>query len=155
MPLRAAVEEHMSAIQRYARCLSGHRSDADDLAQECFVRALAHEGKSIENPKAYLFTILRNAALDRFRQKQRGAIDPSFEQASAQLSCQAVQHEALMQRDLMRRIRLLSPDQREMVRLVCLEGLTYREAAAHLNVPTGTVMSRLARARARLRDILD
>jgi RNA polymerase sigma-70 factor (ECF subfamily) len=102
-----------------------------------------------------LFTILRNIRIDQAANRRRHAGNISLDEAMPELACQATQPQGLVQRDLMRLLRRLPRAHRQIVRLICLEELTYKEAARFLRLPIGTIMSRLARARAQLRGFLE
>jgi RNA polymerase sigma-70 factor (ECF subfamily) len=151
----SAIESHVANVHRYALVLSANRPDAEDLAQECLVRALARRGRELENPQAYLFTILRNVRIDQAAKRRRHAGNISLDEAMPELARQATQSQGLVQRDLLRILRRLPRAHWQVVQLVCIEELTYQEAALFLGLPIGTIMSRLARARARLRGFLD
>ena len=141
------------SLRRYAKALLGNTFEADDLVQECLARALA-QGKSlgkVRNLRAYLFTILHNLHVDRLvRKRTRGETVP-LENVEARLSRPATQLRRLEVRDLSWAIDQLSEEQRQVVLLVGLEGLNYKETATVLGIPIGTVMSRLSRGREELR----
>jgi RNA polymerase sigma-70 factor (ECF subfamily) len=153
--LRETIREHITLVQRKARSLSRNRPDAEDLAQDCFVRALTHQGDDIRNPRAYLLSMLRNAHVDRILRRQREFMSVALENAAVEPISEATQHGGLLGRDVMQSIRQLPSAQQDIVRLVCLEGLSNREAAHLLDLPVGTVLSRLARARERLQHVLE
>ncbi|WP_322096024.1 sigma-70 family RNA polymerase sigma factor [Pelagibius litoralis] len=148
-----SVLEYLPGLRRYARALAGDPSEADDLVQECLSRALARRQKcsDIRNLRAYLFTILHNAHIDRLNERQRWNYNISDEFLENRLSRPASQPDRLALRDLAEALEKLPEEQRQTVLLVGYEGLSYKEAAATLDVPIGTIMSRLSRGREALR----
>jgi RNA polymerase sigma-70 factor, ECF subfamily len=154
---------HLGALHRYGIALSRNAAVASDLVQETYMRALnfrneLHDDNSI---KGWMFTILRNIWLDQLR-KERNSPD-LLEQYCAEVMepVKRLQHDPYQQ--LMRKveaervreaIRQLPDDFREVILLREYEDLSYREIAELVGCPAGTVMSRLARARARLRELL-
>lgn len=138
-----------------ARALAGHPADADDLVQVALERALARaeQWRPDDRLDAWVFGILRNAWLDELRSRSRRDRVFVDEAAGERIGVDSVAHhaEAMSVADALAR---LPEDQREVVALVMVEGLAYREAAELLDVPIGTVTSRLARARAALQSML-
>ncbi|MEX1153152.1 RNA polymerase sigma factor [Parvibaculum sp.] len=149
------LDEHIRHLRRYARALVGHPEDADDLVQESLRRALTYANSEREtaNWRAYLFRILHNVRADHLARKARDREVP-IDDYAGELACPAAQHGIMAVQDMERALGLLPTEQREVVLLVGLEGLTYREATDVLDVPIGTVMSRLSRGREALRRIL-
>lgn len=154
----AAILRQIPSLRRYALALAGNREDADDLVQACLERALerlAH-WRHGEDPRRWLFAIMHNIRIDAVRSAARAPpVSPIDAAPPAALGREATQTQTLMCRDVLAALQHLPPDQREAVLLVGLEGLSYRDAAAALAIPAGTLMSRLARGRARLREILE
>lgn len=151
------VEPQIPALRRYAVALLRDRSAADDLVQDCLERAVSGWHRRREGSvKAWLFAILHNLAVDRFRQiKNRGkhaAIEDTIE---ADLSEGPTQERTIMLRDVLEKLGRLPEDLRAVLLLVAVEDLSYAEAANALDIPIGTVMSRLSRARERLQQELD
>jgi RNA polymerase sigma-70 factor (ECF subfamily) len=149
------LDEHIRHLRRYARALVGHPEDADDLVQESLRRALTYANSEREtaNWRAYLFRILHNVRADHLARKARDREVP-IDDYAGELAAPAAQHGVLDFQDMERALTLLPTEQREVVLLVGLEGLTYREVTDVLGVPIGTVMSRLSRGREALRRIL-
>jgi RNA polymerase sigma-70 factor (ECF subfamily) len=136
--------------------LVGNPSYADDLVQDCIERALRRSAQLREIPRfsGWLRRILRNLYLDELRRgRHRGKEQDVDELADAlELSAPASDRGAIW--DLARALSQLSLEHREILLLVSLEELSYREIAEELAIPEGTVMSRLARARERLRSVM-
>jgi RNA polymerase sigma factor (sigma-70 family) len=155
------VLPHLDAAYRFARWLSRSPGDADDIVQEAILRAYrgfdALRGSDV---KAWLLTIVKNCHLTALKQQQRRALVPLPEEHDA-LDGQAMiattpgPESVSMSRDdertLDRLMSALPEEHREVLVLREIEELDYREIAAVTNVPIGTVMSRLARARAALK----
>jgi RNA polymerase sigma-70 factor (ECF subfamily) len=149
---RQGIEETIPALRRYARALTRDAETADDLVQDTLVRALRSEhlfhGGDIRN---WLYTILTNLNRNRLRSlARRPALTPIEDSDAAD----AAGPEA-GGRDIARALASLVDEQRAALLLVVLEGLSYREVAEVQGVPIGTVMSRLARARAQIKAYLD
>lgn len=151
--LRSIVTAHIAGLRRYALLLIGDPAEADDLVQECLVRACAQTRpwRRINDPRAYLFTILHNAHVSRRRRMPTREV-PLDEATRA--GTPAPQPGRMALRDMARALARLPEEQREVVLLVGLEGMSYREAAAVLDVPVGTIMSRLSRGREALRRLM-
>ena len=145
--------EHLPRLRRYARALTGDVVRADDLVQDTLERALARldlwqPGSDL---RAWLFTLMHNLFVNqlRTRRPQDTALDEALD-----IPVSGGQMEALAARDLHAALVRLPDEQREVILLVGLEQFSYAEAAQVLGVPVGTIMSRLARARERMRHML-
>lgn len=151
------IEIHIPALKRYAYVLARNQTAAEDLVQECAVRALtkAHFYKPDTNLRAWLFTILHNLHISEIRRqgKWKEAADPDMELAS--LSEPAPQTHAVMLRSLEDAMARLPANQQDSLYLVGVEGQSYREASNEMRIPVGTVKSRCSRARVGLRRALD
>lgn len=147
---------HIQALRRYASALVGNHADADDLVQEALKRALVYfdGSREIENLRAYLFTILHNVRIDMLKQKMRAGAQVPVDDVPL-VADGASQGDRLACRQIVEAIRHLSDEHREVLLLVGLEGMSYRETAEILGIKMGTVMSRLSRARTALREMLD
>ena len=149
---RPSVEAMIPALRRYARALTRDPDIADDLVQDTLVRALRSErlfhGGDI---RSWLYTILTNLNRNRRRSLARR---PAISQLNDDDEPGANGTEA-EGRDIERAMAGLVEEQRSALLLVMLEGLTYREVAEIQGVPIGTVMSRLARARAHIKASID
>jgi len=145
--------ELIPRLRRYARALVGDRSTADDLVQDTLERAWSklHLYRHGTDLRAWLFTVMHNVHVNRLR-----AVRPTdpLEDDMPELTQRATQGDALVVRDLERGIAALPLAQREVLLLVALEDLSYDETARALGIPIGTVMSRLARAREKLRTLM-
>jgi RNA polymerase sigma-70 factor, ECF subfamily len=137
-------------LRRYARALVGDRATADDLVQDTLERAWAklHLYRSGTDLRAWLFTVMHNVHVNRVRAARPTDL---LEDEMPELAQRASQGDALMVRDLDRAIARLPAEQRAVLLLVTLEEMSYDEVARALGVPIGTVMSRLSRAREKLR----
>jgi RNA polymerase sigma-70 factor (ECF subfamily) len=154
------VLPHLDAAFNYARWLTKNDADAEDVVQDAYVRALRFfSSLRGEDARAWLFTIVRNTWYGRF---PRRAGEPMTtvpdEDAEARPDASLDPEAQLMQQQTVEQVRealeALPSDFREVVVLRELEGLSYKEIAAVVGIPIGTVMSRLARARERLLPIL-
>jgi RNA polymerase sigma-70 factor (ECF subfamily) len=140
-------------LRRYARALTRDWSRADDLVQNCLMRAIAK--RDLWQPgtdlRAWLFTILHNQHVNDIRRSVREGARVPVEEVGATLTAPPNAVAALQLRDLDRAIATLPAEQRQAILLVGLEGLSYEKVAAILDVPVGTVRSRLSRGRDTLR----
>ena len=146
------VEPLIPALRRYARALVRNRAAADDLVQDCLERAVSRwQQRGDGSVRAWLFAILHNLAVDQFRKNAaRGRHVPIDETNEGNFGEAAVQEQKLMYQDVLNKLAKLPEEQRAVLLLVAVEDLSYAEAAKVLNIPVGTVMSRLSRARERL-----
>jgi RNA polymerase sigma-70 factor (ECF subfamily) len=154
----AAVEPLIPALRRYARALLRDRAAADDLVHDCLERTISrwHQRRPEGDARTWVFAILHNLAINRLRQAQRRGPHVALGDADPAVTAQPPGQEARVRHaELMRALAELPDDQRSVLLLVAVEGLAYAEAARVLGVPIGTVMSRLARARARLHKLMD
>lgn len=141
-------------MRRFARSLTGDPHDADDLVQMAVERALARSAQWREelSLEAWVFGIVRNAWIDEVRSRQRRWQVFAPEQAGEQVA--AADDDRAVVMSVAAAMARLPQNQRVVVALVLVEGLSYREAAAALDVPIGTVTSRLARGRDALQRML-
>lgn len=160
-----AALEHLDALYGYALALTRNQAEAEDLAQETYLRAMRAFGQLApdSNLKSWLFTILRNIWLNQLRHARSG---PQFieldaeEESCAQWLDRAASdpHAILLQKVEREQVRAvierLPRNHREVIVLRDLEGFSYQQIADILQCPAGTVMSRLGRARERLRALL-
>src|ERR1700686_446471 len=154
------VLPHLDAAFNYARWLTKNDAAAQDVVQDAYVRALRFFSTLRgEDARAWLLTIVRNTWYGRFPRRAGSAVMTVAEEeedhradASLDPEAQLIQQQTVEQ--VRRALEALPTDFREVLVLRELEGLSYKEIAAIVGVPIGTVMSRLARARERLQDVL-
>jgi RNA polymerase sigma-70 factor (ECF subfamily) len=151
---RHSITEHIPRLRRYARALVGDRYVADDLVQDTLERAwnkfyLWRPGSDL---RAWLFTIMHNVFVNQARRRRKEFEELTDEMPAA--AVRATQGDQLELQDVDRVLRSISPEQREVVLLVAVEQLTYEEVSRALDIPIGTVMSRLSRGRERMRQAL-
>lgn len=154
------IESEIPRLRRYALFLTRNEERSEDLIQDCLVRAMAHSDSWAPgtNLRSWLMTILHNIFINQVKKRRPfltadGDIDASLASAGNQSAGnQEVRHEV---RDLRRAYRRLSSDHQQIVRLICLEQREYREVAGMLDIPVGTVRSRLCRAREHLKELMD
>lgn len=144
------LEMEIPALRRYARVLSRDRERAEDLLQDCLERALSR--RRLWRPvsmRGWLFRMMRNLYLNSIRDADRRPVNvPLDENYGSQAADQTLRVEVNQVLDAFEQL----PDaQREALLLIAVESLSYREAARVLGVPEGTVVSRVSRARERLR----
>ena len=157
----AEVLPHLDAAYRFARWLAPSPSEADDLVQDAVLRAFrGFEGLRGSDAKAWLLTIIRNCHFTAQRQQQRRAFVPlpeDYDEADGDAMVastpgpEAVSISRDQRRALERVLAELPEEQREVLILREIEDMDYRDIATITNVPIGTVMSRLSRARAALK----
>lgn len=150
------IEEEIPRLRRYARALTRDVSAADDLVQDCLARALAkvHLWQSGTDLRAWLFTILHNQYVNHVRRSVREGAAVALSETEPLLTSAPNQGKRLELRDLERAIARLPEEQRAVLLLVGLEGMRYEEVAAVLDVPVGTIRSRLSRGRELLRQLI-
>ena len=156
--------EHINALYGYALMLTRNKVEAEDLVQETYARALEaqHRLRDDSNIKGWFFTILRNIWLNQIRKRKSGAqlVDFDDEEGRADLLPGHTRNsqEILISKEngeqVHSAIGRLSAEFREVILLREFEELSYQDIANVLNCPAGTVMSRLGRARAKLRTLL-
>lgn len=150
--IRLRMIELLPRLRRFALVLSGDRDRADDLVQETCARALAaaDQWKPDTRLDSWMYRIAQNLWFDQLRaRKVRG--EPADIDSIADLTGsdgRSVVDGRMTLELVSRKINELPKEQQVLIALVCIDGLSYKEAAAAIGVPIGTVMSRLARARA-------
>jgi RNA polymerase sigma-70 factor, ECF subfamily len=147
------IEAEIPRLRRYARALTRDVVAADDLVQDCLTRALGklHLWQRGTDLRAWLFTILHNQYVNHVRRSVREGAAVGLSDSEPLLTRSPQQGQRLELRDLERAIAKLSEEQRSAILLVGLEGMRYEEVAAVLDVPVGTIRSRLSRGREALR----
>lgn len=149
------IEAQIPALRRYACALTGHVDRADDLVQDCLERAVAHlhQFRPGTNLRAWLFTIMHNVHCDHVRRASRRATELPIEDWHHELCAPPPQAKPLELRDFLRAFVRLPRRHQQVLLLVGLAGLSCEETSKVLDVATGTVKSRLFRARERLRQV--
>ena len=153
--IKGLVDAHYESLYRYAYRLSGSAADAEDLTQEAFCKAQAGLAQ-LRNPgcvKAWLFSILRNAYLRRLRRDQQRRF-VSLDEIGDVSEALPDPPPAVEPGQLQAALDELPEAFRSPLILFYFEDFSYRDIAEHLDLPLGTVMSRLARAKAYLRERL-
>jgi RNA polymerase sigma factor (sigma-70 family) len=155
--LAAEIEPHIPALRRYAWALLRDQAAADDLVQDCLERAIGrwHLRRRDGNPRAWLFSILRNQFLNDLRQRGRRGAHVEYKDADGHAAPDADGERTLMVRDALQALYALSEEQRSLLLLIGVEDFSYQEAADLFGVPVGTIMSRLSRARENLRKVIE
>jgi RNA polymerase sigma-70 factor (ECF subfamily) len=150
------LEAAIPRLRRYALALTHNATCADDLVQNCLTRAIAkqHLWQPDTDLRTWLFTILHNQHVNDVRRSVREGVSVPFEDFDPTLTVQANATDVLQLRDLEVAISKLSTDHRQVVLLVGLEGMSYEDIASVLDMPVGTVRSRLSRARDQLRKLM-
>jgi RNA polymerase sigma-70 factor (ECF subfamily) len=153
-----AALEHIDALYGYAMTLTRDTTEAEDLVQETYVRAARATNQPGGNLKGWLFVIMRNAWLNQVRHKRSGPLfvelGSNEPKQDGQDNPHVVYLRKLEREQVRQAIESLPDAYREIVLLRDIEGFTYQEIATVLECPAGTVMSRLGRARGRLRKLL-
>jgi RNA polymerase sigma-70 factor (ECF subfamily) len=159
MDIRDELMEHVPRLRRYARALIHNQDLADDLVQDTLERALGRA--TLFEPgtdlRAWLFTIMHNVFANQVRKASMRAVHVSVDDdsvAESEFAVPAAETRSLEMRDLDYALQRLPAEQREVVLLVGLEEMSYADVALTLDIPLGTVMSRLSRGRERLRTIM-
>jgi RNA polymerase sigma-70 factor (ECF subfamily) len=155
--MASIIEPIIPALRRYARGLMRDRWAADDLVQDCLELAIGrwHQRHADGNPRAWVFAIFHNLFRTRMRRMARRPLHVAIEDTDeSALTVGASQDQQLHYREVLDALAQLPEEQRSVLLLVTVEDVSNADAAKVLDVPIGTVMSRLSRARARLSDIM-
>jgi RNA polymerase sigma-70 factor, ECF subfamily len=148
--LRQALTAVLPRLRRFGLMLTGSASDTDDLVQNTCERALRHAGqlRELNRLDAWLYGIMRNLWIDEIRHRKVRRHD-DIDAASDVIGedGQATADGRITLNAVRQAMGQLQPDQRTVLMLVCVDGLSYKEAAEVLGIPVGTIMSRLSRAR--------
>jgi RNA polymerase sigma-70 factor, ECF subfamily len=150
--LQRLVDDHYASLYRYAYRLTGSASDAEDLTQETFCQAQLklNQLRDKDRVKGWLFSILRNAYLHRRRtQKHEGLVSLDGLAEPAERAAEALPE--IDPERLQRALDEMPEEFRTPIILFYFEEFSYRDIAEQMEVPLGTVMSRLARAKSHLR----
>jgi RNA polymerase sigma-70 factor (ECF subfamily) len=151
------IEQQIPRLRRYARALTRNRERADDLVQDTLGRALIKEQfwQPGTNLRAWLFTIMHNQNVNNIRRDIRDSAAVDIEEISAKLTATTDPTASRQMLELELALAQLHAEQRQVILLVGLEGMSYQDAAGILRIPVGTVRSRLSRGRDALRKLLD
>ena len=157
--IRAEIAALVPRLRRFAYAISGNRDEGDDLVQQACLKALSRLNQYQRGTRldSWMFRIIQTTHIDAIRRRKRQATpaEPELLERQSDEGREAGRSE---QRLLLARVRAaiaeLPEEQRAVMALVAIEGYSYKEAADVLETPIGTVMSRLARARARLMPLM-
>lgn len=150
------VVPELPVLLRVARALTRHEAEAEDLVQDTLVRAFRGIGGfDGRHPRSWLLTILRNTHINRNRRRRPELLDDPDQVSSTAAIEDADAFDHQFDAAVEAALEGLAPQFRAVVDLVDIGGLSYAEAAERLGVPVGTIMSRLHRARRRMRDELE
>ena len=147
------MESCIPSLRRYGWSLTRDHQDVDDLVHDCLVRALErlHTRRETGDLRPWLFAIMHNLFVSRVRQaKRRGRLEAMDEVSEAHFAQPPTQEVRAETQRVWDALHALPPEQRSVLVLICVEDLSYADAARVLNIPIGTVMSRVSRARERL-----
>ena len=137
--------------------LAGSFSFADDLVQDCIERALRQSAhlKDREKLGSWLRSILYNLYIDELRRRRTRGVEKDVSELVDDFALSTPASDKGLATDFLRAMETLTPEHRQILLLVGVQDMNYREIAAELSIPIGTVMSRLARAREKLRNALE
>jgi len=151
--VESLVQEELSSLWRFALHLTHHTSDAEDLVQRTCLRALEKRDhyREMQKPRSWLFRIAQNIWSNELRSRnvrERGFIKAMHSGQAAGQECDKTTPESWIEHDeITKAVEALPEAQRMVMILVAVNGFSYAETASILDVPIGTVMSRLSRAR--------
>ena len=151
------VKRYQPTIKRFAQHMMGNQQDANDIAQETMVKALKnlHRYNNKWRFSTWLISIARNTCIDEFRRRKRRSFDEPPEVVDTSPSPLELASQQRRAERLRAALDKLSPLYREVLVLYHFEHLKYQEIAELLNIPIGTVMNRIFRARKKLRAVYD
>ncbi|SLN73758.1 sigma-70 family RNA polymerase sigma factor [Oceanibacterium hippocampi] len=147
--------QYIPHLRRFARALTRSATEADDLVQDCLERAVARieQFQDGTNLRAWLFKIMHSIHINGCRRRARRGTEVELEEWRDGDQCAPVQELRLEIRDFQRALKQLPRDSQVILILVGAQGATYEEASEILDLPIGTVRSRLSRARESLRKL--
>lgn len=151
------IDAHVPHLRRYARALTGNVARADDLVQDTLERAWIkfHLWRPNLGLRPWLFTIMHNVYVNQVRTQARRAFDPLGDEEINGGIARPNQADMLEVADIAACLEQLPAEQRETLLLVTLEEMSYQQVSEILGIPIGTVTSRLARARVRLKALIE
>ncbi len=153
--MKQQLSNLLPGLRRFAFSLTGNMADADDLVQMTLEKALKQEAMSDIELQKWTFRVCRNQWIDEYRShkvRQQATQKPELQQP--QINEEQQQLDALTLQKVGRAMQHLNSEQRSVISLVAVQGMAYKDVAQTLDVPVGTVMSRLARARTQLAALL-
>lgn len=150
------IAREIPRLRRYALALTRDPAAADDLVQDTLERAIRkrHLWKRHGSLRGWLYRMLYNVFLNQTPRRQRRAREIDLDDAPEPVAPGSPET-GLLQRDIVTAMQALPAEQRAAIALTAVEGLSYDEAAAALEIPVGTLRSRLSRGRERLRETFD
>lgn len=154
--LSRRIEDEIPHLRRYAGALTRNRADMEDLVQDCLERALSRQGQFRPNGdpgndlRRWLFTILRNRHIDQRRKAARQGHHVTIEDWHGETAQPPAQEHVIRLGEIAERMRALRPCDRQIVLLSVFSGLDHDGIARRMRIATGTVKSRLSRARRQL-----
>lgn len=151
------TQDQFNQAFRYCISLTKNEEDAHDLMQTAFEKFLKKEGGHADNPKAYLFRIIRNQYIDDHRRNTRWQFEEfaTIESNVALLDLEGLNKQWVAEEEMEYILGLLTAPERELLYLWAVEEYTVQEIADHMEVPKGTLLSRLHRIKKKLRDQLN
>lgn len=152
----AVLFKEIDGLNRFAIKLCRNKADAEDLLQTTLLKALTHREKFDQDTKAFswLSRIMYNSFVTGYNRKIRYESQYDPEPMLLSASCQAVQETEVMAKEVAHAMKDLTPQYREILIMVCSHEMSYEDVSKALQIPLGTVRSRLSRAREKLMDIL-
>ncbi|HSH27807.1 MAG TPA: RNA polymerase sigma factor [Wenzhouxiangella sp.] len=155
-PLKRAIAEHLEPLRRFSAALTGNAADGDDLAQGTIEKLLDKGVPQNAIFAAWMYRVCRNLWIDQVRKNARMTTpgQDDLERRMDKVDGERVATTMMRMDEVEAAMHSLDTDQREVLALVAIEECSYREAAEILDIPIGTVMSRLARARKRLLELI-
>ena len=158
MDFRGQLVTEIPYLRRFARALSGDAALADDLVQDCIERALrkSHLYDPARPLRAWLYAVLRNVFISNLRHGRRSTVVKTVDElVDGEDAVRPMQEDRLSSVLISEALNRLTTQHREVIVLVGLEEMSYRDVAEVLGIPIGTVMSRLSRARESLKQLLE
>lgn len=148
------IAQQISVLRRYAQTLAANREDAEDLVQDALLRAYEQRGslRKATSLRSWLMSILHNTFITEWRRRQSPARQTILIEDFRDIAVSASQEHVVRLNQIHTAFSRLPEEQRAVMHLVAIEGMAYQEAATVLEIPIGTLMSRLGRARAALRE---
>lgn len=153
----AALIDESTRLQKFAYRLTKNGSDAEDLLQSTLVRAMEkkHLFREGTNLYSWLSKIMFNLFVSKYRRKTKFETQYDPEPYLESQTVNPQQDVKLQYKDVSDAVSKLSPDHRDIMLMVCVKGMRYAEVSDKLDIPVGTVRSRLSRARERLKELMD